>query len=248
MMQRIWPSAASGAVDQAGLEDLYDYPSDRPTWLAVNFVCSADGAVEIAGRSRALSNSTDRQVYPIGSDLADVILVGATTAITDEFRGIKPTEELVALRERHGLAGVPRIAVVTSGNSLPPDSPVITDVHTPTIVLTCASASPELREAWASAGAEVILAGTETVDLGSAADALAQRGLTRIHCDGGPSVFAAALAAGIVDELRLTISPLLVAGTAERIANGTSIPPTALTLDSVLAEDDTLLLRYLLKR
>lgn len=246
-MHRIWPPEHSGPVDDRELEALYDYPA-QPTWLAVNFVSSADGAVEIAGRSRGLSNPADRKVYPLGSDLADVILVGATTAITEEFRGVRPDEWMAELRRRHGLAPVPPIAVVTSGASLPVDAPVLTDVLTPTIVLTCEKAPAELRAAWAGAGADVVVAGTDQVDLAAAVDTLGARGLRRIHCDGGPHLFGAALAAGVVDELRLTISPLLVAGTAGRIAGGAGIDPAALRLDSVLAEGDTLLLRYLLKR
>ncbi|MQA07772.1 MAG: pyrimidine reductase family protein [Pseudonocardiaceae bacterium] len=247
-MHRIWPPEESGPVDEQYVERLYRYPDDHPKWLAVNFVCSADGAVEIAGRSAGLTNPADQQVYRLGGDLADVRLVGAGTAMIEEFRGIRPTESTVRQRRRHGLADVPPVAVVTSGRSLPPDAPVITDVLTPTIVITCAAAREELREAWTAAGASVLVAGTDTVDLAAAVDGLVECGLSRIHCDGGPQVFGAALTAGLVDELRLTMSPLLVCGPAERIAIGMRIDPSALELASVLAEDNTLMLRYLVKR
>jgi riboflavin biosynthesis pyrimidine reductase len=246
-MYRIWPPHAAGAVDQHELERLYGYPADQPKWLAVNFVASVDGAVELAGRSAGLTNPADRQVYPLGSGLADVILVGASTAIAEEFRGIDPDDGLAELRTRHGLAPVPPIAVVTSGRSLPADAPVITDVRTPTIVITCATAPRALRESWAAAGAEVLVAGEADVDLAAAVEGLAERGLARIHCDGGPRLFGALLEAGAVDELRLTLSPLLVSGAADRIARGVGIDPAAVSLDSVLAQDDTLMLRYLLK-
>ncbi|MES4831787.1 dihydrofolate reductase family protein, partial [Streptomyces anthocyanicus] len=75
--------------------------------------------------------------------------------------------------------------------------------------------------------------------------ALTRRGLRRIDCEGGPRLFGALTAAGLVDELRLTVSPLLTAGPAGRIATGPPIPPTGLRLATALAEDDTLLLRYL---
>ncbi|WP_433871444.1 pyrimidine reductase family protein [Saccharopolyspora sp. CA-218241] len=244
-MHRIWPPEAAGEVDQHELERLYGYP-DREKWVAVNFVSSADGAVHISGRSRGLSNPVDREVYPLGSNLADVVLVGSSTAITEEFTGVKPSAEVAELRARHGLAPVPPIAIVTSGQSLPPAPPVLTDVLTPTIVLTCSAAPAERRRAWAEAGAEVELLGDGEVDLVGAVDALAARGLGRIHCDGGPELFGAMLRAGVVDELRLTLSPLLVSGTAGRIASGMHLEPERLHLASVLAEDDTLLLRYLL--
>lgn len=242
-MHQIWPWDKVGSIDTDDLHALYGYPDHRK-WLAVNFVSSVDGAVEIGGRSQGLTNPADRQVYPLGSDLADVILVGATTAITEGFRGVRPSEEVRRLRQRHGLAPVPPIAVVTSGKSLPAEAPVINDVLTPSIVLTCTDAPLDKQEAWVAAGAELIITGTESVNMGAAVDRLTERGLRRIHCDGGHKLFGAALAAGVVDELRLTLSPLLVAGAAERIATDAAIDPTALTLDSVLAEDDTLMLRY----
>jgi riboflavin biosynthesis pyrimidine reductase len=247
-MYRIWPPEAAGDLDRQELERLYGYPGDRRTWLAVNFVSSADGAVTIAGRSRGLSNSADRAVYPLGSGLADVIMVGARTAMVEEFTGIIPDEELLELRKRHGLAPVPPIAVVTSGHSLPPDAPVITDVRTPTIIITCAAVPHELQDAWTAAGADLLIAGAEKVDLAEAVERLAVGGLRRVHCDGGPKLFGELLKAGVVDELRLTLSPLLVSGAAARIASGAVIDPAVLSLDSVLAEDDTLIMRYLIKR
>lgn len=244
-MYRLWPPDEAGNVDRAELERLYGYPEGESKWLAVNFVSSVDGAVEVAGRSGGLTNAADREVYPLGSKLADVILVGSNTAVIEEFRGIEPDEDQAELRERHGLAPIPRIAVVTSGRTLPPDAPVITDTQVPTIVITSGSAPRELREQWEAAGAEVVLAGETEVDLAAATAALQQRGLRRIHCDGGPRLFGSLLEAGAVDELRLTISPLLVSGTADRIAKGAGIDPARLSLASVLAQDDTLLVRYL---
>jgi riboflavin biosynthesis pyrimidine reductase len=246
-LHRVWPPGEASVVDNHLLEELYRYPADR-TWLVVNFVASADGAVEIEGRSAGLSNPTDREVYWLGSDLADVVLLGARTAVIEEFRGIHPNDRTIQRRKRHGLSTVPPIAVVTSGLSLPPEAPVITDPLTPTIVITCDTTPRSRREAWLSAGAEVLVAGDEIVDLAVAIEALANRGLRRIDCEGGPRLFGSLLAAGLVDELRLTISPLLVSGAADRIALGANIEPASLELTSVLAESDTLLLRYLLKR
>ena len=244
-MRRIWPPDADGPIDADGLEELYDYPPGRP-WLVVNFVCSADGAVELSGTSAGLTSPADRRVYPLSSDLADVRLVGARTAVVEGFRGIRPGDQDARLRERHGLAAIPPVAVVTSGRSLPADAPVLTDTITPTIVLTCASAPAALRRAWADTGADVVLTGEEAIDFAAARGALADRGLTRVHCDGGPRLFASLLAGGAVDELRLTVSPLLVAGDAGRIASGVPIEPTSLRLASVLTESDSLVLRYLI--
>jgi riboflavin biosynthesis pyrimidine reductase len=244
-MRYIWPGKDSYDVDDTELERLYRYPDGRK-WMAVNFVSSADGAVEVAGRSAGLSNPADRKVFELGSDLADVVLIGAGTATIEEFTGVHPDERTADRRHRHGLAPVPPIAVVSSGRSLPPDAPVITQAATPTMVITSAAAPSATRDAWSEAGAVVLIAGTDSVDLAEAVRMLVERGLTRIDCEGGPRLFASLIAAGVVDELRLTISPQLVAGAADRIAVGAGVEPTALRLDSALAEGDTLLLRYLL--
>jgi riboflavin biosynthesis pyrimidine reductase len=245
-MHRIWPTGETGELDDDALERLYTYPA--PQWLAVNFVSSADGAVELDGRAVELSNEPDRRVLQLGSDLADVLLVGATTAMVEHFRGVHPDARTAERRMRHGLAPIPPTAVVTTGRSLPADAPVVTEALVPSIVITTATAPEHKRRAWTEAGATVLIAGETTVDLGRAVADLTARGLGRIDSEGGPLLFGGLLAAGVVDELRLTVSPTLVAGAAGRIAAGAGIDPAKLELASVLAEADTLLVRYLLRR
>ncbi|MGW5641973.1 dihydrofolate reductase family protein [Saccharopolyspora sp. NPDC003752] len=243
-MKQIWPEHAD--LDDQQLERLYTYPAGH-RWLVVNYVSSADGAVEVGGRARRLSSPADQQVLKLGSDLADVLLVGATTAMVEEFRGVHPDEPTLELRRRHGLRDVPPTAVVTTGKSLPADAPVITEAATPTLVITCATAPVKKQKAWEEAGAELLIAGEDTVDLAAATEALAERGLNRIDCEGGPHLFGGLLAAGVVDELRLTISPLLVSGTHGRIATGLPLDPIDMELASVLTEDGAMLVRYLVR-
>lgn len=245
-MRQIWPEPGP-ELDDAQLEDLYRYPAGDGEWLAVNFVSSADGAVETGGQARPLSNPPDRKVLQLGSDLADVVLVGATTAMVEDFRGVHPGEETLEIRRRHDLADVAPTAVVTTG-SLPTDAPAITRAATTTFVITCASAPEAKQKAWKEAGAELIVAGEQEVDLAAAVRELADRGMRRIDCEGGPHLFGGLIEAGLVDELRLTVSPLLVSGGASRIAAGTPLDPVDMELATVLAEDGVLLLRYLLKR
>lgn len=245
-MRQIWPDSSGPELTEQQLAELYRYP-DVERWVAVNYVSSADGAVELGGRARQLSNPPDRRVLRLGSDLADVLLVGATTALVEEFRGVHPDADTLDRRRQFGLADVPPTAVVTTGKSLPADAAVITEAATPTFVVTCADAPEEHQRAWKRAGAELIVTGQQEVDLGAAVEALAARGLRRIDCEGGPHLFGSLLSAGVVDELRLTVSPLLVSGEHGRIATGAALDPVGLRLDSVLAEDDVLLLRYLLR-
>ena len=245
-MQQIWPPHAAGALDNDQLEQLYRYPEER--WLAVNFVSSADGAISLHGRAAELSNEPDQRVLRLGSDLADVLLVGATTAVVEEFRGVHPDEQTVTRRKRLGLAPIPPTAVVTTGRSLPADAPVVTEALVPSIVITTAAVPERTRAEWAAAGATVLIAGEHRVDLRLAVDRLAAQGLGRVDCEGGAHLFGSLLAAGLVDELRLTVSPTLVSGLAGRIATGADIDPARLELKSVVAESDTLMVRYRVRR
>jgi riboflavin biosynthesis pyrimidine reductase len=92
--------------------------------------------------------------------------------------------------------------------------------------------------------ADLVVAGDDGADLGAALDTLAERGLRRVLCEGGPSLLAAVAAAGRLDELCITISPQLVGGDGPRILHGAnldlSVQPALL-----LEQDGTLLARYL---
>jgi 5-amino-6-(5-phosphoribosylamino)uracil reductase len=232
-VEKLLPSRAGCEVDDAELERLYAYPGTlhRP-WVQVNFVSSADGAVTVEGRSRGLSNPADKAVFALGRDLADVVLVGRGTAVAER-------------RSRLGLSPVPPIAVVTRSCSFPHASPLFTDTLVPPIVITCRTAPQQRLDALAEAGAEIVVAGEYDVDLRSALAALAERGLRRVCCEGGPRLFGNMIVADLVDQLCLTVSPLLVAGNAGRIALGPPPPqPVAMNLVSALHYGGSLLLRY----
>ncbi|MCD2185774.1 dihydrofolate reductase family protein [Actinomycetospora soli] len=247
-MHRVWPLPA-GELDPAQLEELYVYPERSSGWVAVNFVSSLDGGIEIDGKSRGLSSDADRKVFGLGHDLADVVLLASGTAVAEEYPGLRPEGESARRRERHGLAAVPPLAVVTSG-SLPADAPSVVDVLVPTIVITCASAPADKQRAWQDAGAEVLIAGDDDVDLADAVRQLAGRGLRSIDCEGGPGLTGKLLDADLVDEMRISFVPTAVAGQAGRVAR-TDAPldePRGFTVDSLLVEDSTLLVRYLRTR
>ena len=245
-MDRLWPVSGAPQVND-DVEDFYRYPRAlRRPWVRVNFVSSLDGAVTLEGSSRGLSAPEDQRVLGLIRDLSDVILVGVGTAMAEGYRGVKRTEVRGERRSRHGLSEVPPIALVTRSAALPPDSPLLTDTLVPPIVLTCEAAPPERRAALADAGADVVVTGDREVDLRAALDALDARGLRRVGCEGGPRLFGTLVAADLVDELCLTMSPLLVAGDAGRIANGPGVTvPQRMRLESVLHTDESLLLlRY----
>ena len=239
-----------GPIDPDELDDvlerLYAYPGDLTApWTQVNFVSSTDGAVTVEGRSKGLSSPGDKKVFALGRDLADVVLVGAGTAHVEGYRGVKSTELRASRRNRLGLAPVPPIAVVTARCSIEESSTLLTDTVVAPIVLTCEAAPVERRKALADAGADVVVAGEDIVDLPAALDALGERGLRRICCEGGPRLFGGLIADDLVDQLCLTIAPLMAGGDAGRIAVGKLLDgPVELRLASVLTEDGHLMLRY----
>lgn len=247
-MQRLWPSPA-GPVDD--LEALYRYPAPPDGWwVAVNTVTSIDGAIEVDGRSRGLSTPADRTIFGLGHDLADVVLLGSGTALAEDYAGLRPDAASADRRRRHGLSAVAPLAVVSGSGSMPPDATSIVDTLVPTIMITCASVARSRRDAWADAGAEVMVAGDDAVDLPDALAQLAAAGLRRVDCEGGPGLVATLLAAGVVDELRFTLSPVAVAGQAARAASGAALPaPVGFELASLLIDDDsTLLPRWIRSR
>jgi 5-amino-6-(5-phosphoribosylamino)uracil reductase len=92
----------------------------------------------------------------------------------------------------------------------------------------------------------VLIAGEgAAVDPARAVRALADRGLTRLLSEGGPRLLGQLVAAGVLDELCLTVSPMLTAGDAQRIAGGPSVAvPRRFELVSLLEEAGFLFSRY----
>jgi riboflavin biosynthesis pyrimidine reductase len=255
-VRQIYPEPA--VLADRELAALYQPPDGAGVaspWLRANMVTSLDGAAALAGRSGGLSGAADQQVFAMLRALADVIVVGAGTARVEGYRPVRPRQEGVRwawLRE--GRAPSPPIAVVTRGLDLDPASPLLaaSPAHARTIVITTEAAPPGRRAAVATAGADIIVAGRESVDIRAAIGTLADRGHRHILTEGGPYLLNQIIEAGLLDELCLTISPLLAGPGASRIVTGPGLPPPPggassheLRLAHVLAEDGHLLCRYL---
>ncbi|WP_024796867.1 pyrimidine reductase family protein [Tomitella biformata] len=208
--------ADSVSMDQ--LHHLYAYPADGRPWLRVNFVSTLDGAISAGGRSGALGGPGDRLVFGTLRDLADVVLVGAGTVRTEGYGGVKVSAAQRERRVQDGQGPVPPIAIVTASAKLDPQSRVFAEAEAPTIVFTSASASEADVAALAAAGAVVHRADSARVDLSAVLASLTAQGLGRVLCEGGPRLFGDILEHDAVDELCLTISPLLTAGDSPRIA------------------------------
>jgi riboflavin biosynthesis pyrimidine reductase len=217
------------------------------SWVRANMIESADGAAEVGGLSGGLSGPADREVFSLLRALADVILVGAGTVRAERYRPARVAPRWAALRA--GRPATPPIAVLTAQLDLDLDSPLLTAApgDARTIVITTGSAPVPVRKQ-AAEHAEVIIAGDRDADLGAAIRALAGRGYRRVLAEGGPRLLGQLAAAGLLDELCVTVSPVLASGTAGRIVQGTTqagLPRLALA--HVLEEEGFLFCRYLLR-
>jgi riboflavin biosynthesis pyrimidine reductase len=247
-MRQLFPPAENpqGSGSGPDLARLYAYPAGQ--WLRANMVSSADGAASLDGATKGLSSDADRRVFALLRTLSDVILVGAATVRAEHYRAARPQELWRHLRD--GRTPTPPIAVVTGRLDIDLRSPLITGASPDAraIVITTAQA-PADRRAELATRADIIVAGEETVDLKAAVGALAERGLRRMLAEGGPHLLGQLVEAGLMDELCLTIGPLMAGPGANRIVagalSGTSgAPPLPLTLAHVLEDDGFLLCRY----
>ncbi|MER7110787.1 pyrimidine reductase family protein [Streptomyces sp. NPDC000229] len=252
-MRRLLPvtDQTAPAVDaEWSLDELaqaYAYPGPPGTpWLRANMVSSLDGAAQHEGRSQPISSDTDMRIFGTLRALADVVIVGAETVRLEGYRPARARETFAERRAAAGQGPAPAIAVVSASLDLDFSAPLFTSPLVPTLLLTGAAAPPDrVREAEA-AGARVIVAGDGTgVEPERVVAALTGLGLTRLLTEGGPRLLGQLVEARVLDELCLTVSPLLTAGNAQRITGGPSLAvPERFSLASVLEEDGFLFTRY----
>ncbi|MFQ6170663.1 dihydrofolate reductase family protein [Oryzobacter sp. R7] len=199
------PAAPGARVTASELADLYAFPRGR-RWVRANFVTSLDGsAVGADGRSGSINTPADNRVFALQRDLCDAVLVGAGTVRAEGYERVEPS------RRR---PEPPALVVVSASGRVPEGLRTPVEGRGAGLFLTCSAAGARrLGRARSALGSEaVVVAGDEEVDLGAALDSLAARGLRHVLCEGGPSLFSAALSAGVVDELALTLAPTLVGG------------------------------------
>ncbi|MGK5497933.1 dihydrofolate reductase family protein [Streptomyces sp. URMC 125] len=236
------------------LADAYAYPAaagpDAPggpvPWLRGNMVASLDGAAHHQGRSQPLSSDADMRVFGVLRALADAVVVGAETVRQEGYRPARAREAFAARRAAAGQGPAPAVAVVSAGLDLDFSLPLFTEPLVPTLVLTGAAAPADRQAAARAAGAVVVHAGEGTgVDPARVPGVLARHGHTRLLTEGGPRLLGQFAAAGVLDELCLTVSPRITVGNASRIVAGPGLAvPAEYELISLLEEDGFLFTRY----
>jgi len=221
-------------------------PAGPEPWLRANMVSTLDGAAQHDGRSQPISSAADMRIFGTLRGLADVVVVGAETVRQEGYRPARAREDFAALREAAGQGPAPAIAVVSASLDLDFSLPLFTSPLLPTLVLTGAAAAPDRIAAAEKAGARVVIAGDGMgVDPARAVRAVADLGMHRLLTEGGPRLLGQLIAAGVLDELCLTVSPMLTVGDAQRIAGGPPVAvPRRFELTSLLEEAGFLFSRY----
>lgn len=218
-------------------------PAERP-WVLVNMVASIDGAIEVDGRSGGLGSPGDKAMFHALRQLPDVIAAGAGTVRAENYGPVKLDAEAQARRVERGQQPLPRLAVISGRALLDPDSKLFSDPTQRPIVITSATAPTKSVDALRDV-ADIVIAGSEGLDLRDAFRQLRAQNLCTLLCEGGPTLNNQLLADDLIDEWCQTIAPLLTGGDATRGAHGpTSGVTRTLRLARIIIDDDVLLLRY----
>jgi riboflavin biosynthesis pyrimidine reductase len=214
-------------------------------WVLANMVGGLDGSASIRGRVGELSAAPDRTLFRALRSLADVVMAGAETVRREGYGAIALAPEYVAARQAAGRPGTPPLAVVSRSLRLDWSAPAFAAAppESRALVITCAAADPgRLRRA--RAAARVIIAGDDRVEPDQALQALAELGHQVVLCEGGPTWLGQLAAAGRLDELCLTIEPLIGGDPLPLSVTPAGAPLAHFELRHVLAEGSTLFLRY----
>ena len=224
--------------------DLHElYASGRTPCLRAGFVLATDGGIAFDGSSRPLRTPTDEAAFHALRAVSDAVVVGAGTARAEDYGPVRPRPAGQEWRRGQGKPPIPPLVLVSRSLDIDPAARCFSG---PSLVLTCEAADRGRRARLAQV-TTLVVAGAEDVDLPAAVGALHERGLTRLLCEGGPRLLTALLQAQLVDELCLTLTPMLL-GAAPQLLSAALPSPRRLELRHLVEDDGVLLARYALAR
>jgi riboflavin-specific deaminase-like protein len=242
-VRRFVPEGAEESVEEVYAELVLPTISGRAA-IALGMVSSVDGAAAVDGATAALGGVADHHAFRALRGACDAILVGAGTVRAERYGPVRGTSQRRRRRQEKGLTSRPQLVVVSGSLALDPGAEVFADPNARPLVVTHGAASAERARAL-SGVAEVVRIGDDEVDLDELAVALHDRGLSRVLCEGGPRLNGALLARDLVDEVFVTLAPVLVGGGAPRIVAGDHAhEPRPFRLVELREHAGELLLRY----
>jgi riboflavin biosynthesis pyrimidine reductase len=198
-----------------------------------NFVMSHDGRVSFnvhgheGGGDVSDFNPHDQWLMGLLRARADAVIVGANTLRTEsehiwtsEFIYPRDAEGFADLRVAENRSPTPIQVFVTRSGDITPDAAVFHDLSLAIVVVT----SHEGEKNLAVAGlphVSVVLAGEKDVDIPQALKRLRDDfDVQTLLCEGGPRVYGAFVSSEALDEEFLTVSPVLVGGSATQSRPG----------------------------
>ena len=217
----------------------------REFGIRLGMVMSVDGAAtDEQGWTSQLGGSADKHVLRVLRALCDGILVGAGSVRTGRYVAHRPAGEYLDRRMALGKARPAPLVVVTESLRIEWTSRVFTEAMTPTMLLTCASALCGAEAVPSDFAGDVIVAGEDRIDMRAGLAALARRhGMRHILCEGGPRLASGLLASGLVDELCLSLAPVLVPGNTRRLVENLPVR-RRLALRALFEENSEIFIRY----
>jgi len=208
--------------------------------LALNMVSSADGHAAYGGKTAPLSDPADRELFHLLRTQADAILVGIGTLRAERYGRFTKDERRRALRELAGLAPEPLGVTLSHSLNLPYDIPLFQDADAHVVVYTTSD-----REIEPCPATVEVVRLPDLDPRAVLADLRGRHPVRCVVCEGGPTLNHSLFAAGAVDDLFFTISPILVGGVdALTMVHGDLPAPVQLELRQALEHDSTVLLRY----
>jgi riboflavin biosynthesis pyrimidine reductase len=215
-------------------------PADRP-YLIANMVSSVDGRATVEGRSGPMGGEPDRALFHALRASVDAVMAGTGTIAVENYGRLVRDAGARARREAAGLAADPLLVVASRSGRLPWDAPCFS---TPEQRVAVWSGRPVMVPETAP-GVEVEVVDDGDVVATAVRGARERHGVRSLLCEGGPVLLGALLDKGLVDELFLTVAPVL-AGPGERpIVDGESLRRhPALALESLLESEGALFARY----
>lgn len=214
-------------------------------WVTGHMVAGLDGTAAIEGKVGALSTDVDQTFFRRMRQIADVVLVGAETVRREGYGLVRLSDEAKQQRQDQGKPPTPPVAVVSGSLDLNWDLKLFSQApdHAQTIVVTTDSADPD-RLAEARKHTTVMTAGEHRVDPQLALRKLAKLGHGVVLCEGGPTLLGEFIVADRLDELCLSIAPLMGGDNLPVAVTPSGSGLTRFELKSVMSEDQTLFLRY----
>jgi riboflavin-specific deaminase-like protein len=214
-------------------------PDDRP-FVYVNMIETLDGHVALDGRSNALGDEADLQSLLELRSVADAVLIGTGTLRAEGYARLVGSDERRAHRRALGLAADPVAVLISRRFDIPWETGLFASPEQPVLIYTAVDG--EVPDVTAPVEVVVLPGLTPAAALAD----LRRRGVRALLCEGGPTLNRTLFADGLVDELFITLAPLLTGDDAEPslIAGGRLAEPVHLRLASVRQVGSELFLRY----